>query len=95
MYTRFLDMVPEYVAAKTAEHTSAYQAAAPSDPTLVIGIVYTLLTYPSALQLSPNPPLPAAQTYTTPFLFRPYICKETYDYITVYIHIHYRGIILI
>ena len=76
LITIFRSNMPEYVAANTGAQTSAYHVALPSAPTLVIGMVYTLLTYPSALQLSIGPPLPAAYTYIDPFPFRPYIFKS-------------------
>lgn len=63
--------MPEYIAANAGAQTSAYDVALPSTPMLVIGMVYTLLIYPSALQLSLGPPLPAAYTYIDPFPFRP------------------------
>lgn len=68
----------EYVAAKAEAQTSAYGAAFPSMPILVIGIVYRLLSLPSALQLSSFPPLPAAKTYITPFPFRPCVEKRNH-----------------
>lgn len=63
--------MPEYIAANAGAQTSAYDVALPSKPMLVIGMVYILLTYPLALQLSSGPPLPAAYTYIDPFPFRP------------------------
>ena len=77
--TRFRSNVPEYIAANAGAQASVYHVALPSPPTLVIGMVYTLLTYPSALQLSSGPPLPAAYTYIDPFPFRPYVYKSLHE----------------